>query len=94
VEVRAPKGKRPILASAWKRSWWSATTGICTRKDGRELFAVFSSNAPPFEPPNEKSCSTYNKFSVYAKLNHGGDFKAAARALANPGYGEPPQSGL
>ena len=39
---------------------WSATTGACRSKAGRELFYVFSSNAAPFEP--EKS---YSKFGVY-----------------------------
>ena len=49
---------------------------------GRDLLYVFSSNAAPFEP--EKG---YSKFAVYALLNHGGDFTAAARALAAEGYG-------
>jgi hypothetical protein len=47
------------------------------------LFYVFSSNAWPFEP--EKA---YNPFAAYTFLEHGGDFKAAAKALAEQGYGE------
>lgn len=46
------------------------------------LLHVFSSNAAPFEA--DKS---YNKFQAFALLNHGGDFKAAARVLAGLGYG-------
>jgi hypothetical protein len=34
----------------------------------------------------------YSKFAVYAILNHGGDFTAAARDLAAQGYGEPPRA--
>jgi archaellum biogenesis ATPase FlaH len=33
-----------------------------------------------------------NAFSVYAHLKHGGDFKAAARALSSEGYGAAPQA--
>jgi len=46
-------------------------------------FYVFSTSAPPFEPERG-----YSPFSVYALLEHGGDFKAAAQALQRQGYGE------
>ncbi|HLP82876.1 MAG TPA: phage/plasmid primase, P4 family [Phycisphaerales bacterium] len=42
------------------------------------VFYVFSSNAAPFAPDRG-----YAPFSVYALLEHGGDFAAAARAVAN-----------
>ncbi|MEM7621890.1 MAG: AAA family ATPase [Planctomycetota bacterium] len=45
-----------------------------TLKD--RVFYVFSSNAAPFEPG-----TPYGPFAVYALLEHGGDFAAAARAL-------------
>jgi putative DNA primase/helicase len=68
---------------------WSATTGACTSKAGRQLFAVFSTNAHPFPgPEGGRPCSTHDKFATYTLLNHGGDFSAAARALAEQGYGE------
>ncbi len=75
-------------ATYWRRPGkdgprWSATTGGCTSRAGRALFYVFSSNALPFEPGKG-----YSKFATYALLNHGGDFSAAARALAEQGYGE------
>lgn len=38
---------------------------------------VFSSNASPFEPER-----AYSPFAIYALLEHAGDFKAAAKALA------------
>ncbi|MCW3059910.1 MAG: primase, partial [Capsulimonas sp.] len=50
------------------------------------LFYVFSSNASPFE--SEKS---YTPMGVYATLEHGGDFAAAARALGRLGFGEKPK---
>lgn len=77
----------------WRRpgkdKGWSATTGVCSSSKGKTpLFAVFSSNANPFEgAANGKVCSCYSKFGVYAFLNHGGDFKKAAGALADQGYG-------
>lgn len=69
---------------------WSATTGHCRAKsDGRELFAVFSSNASPFPGPSgSHNCSCHDRFSVYTLLNHAGDFKAAAKSLGAQGYGE------
>jgi hypothetical protein len=59
-----------------KQSGWSATLR------GNQFF-VFSSNAIPFE--QERS---YGPFAVYAMLEHGGDFAAAATALRFEGYGQ------
>ncbi len=50
---------------------------------GHGLFHVFSCNAAPFEP--QKS---YRPFAVLALLDHGGDFREAARALAQQGFGD------
>jgi hypothetical protein len=47
------------------------------------VFYVFSSNAHPFQEGR-----TYFPFGIYAALRHGGDHKAAARALGSEGYGE------
>jgi len=58
----------------------SATFG----RDGRRILYVFSSNAPPFE-----AGKGYTPFTVYALLEHGGDFASAASALASQGYVEP-----
>lgn len=51
---------------------------------GADLFYVFSSNAHPFE-----ANTSYGKFAVYAHLNHGGNYKEAAKALSKLGYGKP-----
>ena len=70
---------KPGANEYWRRpgkgDGWSATL-----KDG--VFYVFSSNAAPFEPGK-----AYGPFGVYALLEHGGDFAAAARALRAEGYG-------
>jgi len=61
----------------------SATFDGCT-------FYVFSSAAPPFEANRG-----YSPFAVFALLEHGGDFVAAAAALAAHGYGvAPPSEGV
>lgn len=64
----------------------SATWGVCkSTKSSLPLFHVFSSNAYPLEA--EKS---YDKFCLYTVLNHGGNYSAAAKALAGIGYGDQP----
>jgi len=58
-----------------KTSGWSATL-----KEG--LFYVFSTSASPF-----KEDRAYSPFAVYALLEHGGDYAAAASALHTQGFG-------
>ncbi len=57
---------------------WSATL-----KNG--VLYVFSSNADPFE-----SDKAYSPFGVYARLEHGGDYRKAAVALRGHGFGANP----
>jgi predicted P-loop ATPase len=57
---------------------YSATLGAVAPT----VFYCFSTNGDPFEAHRG-----YKPFSVYGLLEHGGDFKAAARALAEAGYG-------
>jgi hypothetical protein len=52
-----------------------------TLTDGK-VFYVFSQNAHPFDAPK-----AYGPFGVYTILEHGGDFKAATKALSAHGYG-------
>jgi putative DNA primase/helicase len=59
------------------RGGCSATWNYIPRR-----FYVFSTNAYPFD-----SERTYTPFGVYGTLEHGGDFKAAARELAVKGFG-------
>jgi len=50
-------------------------------------FHVFSTNASPFE-----NNIGYSPFDVYTLLEHGGDYRASARALGKDGFGAPPQA--
>jgi len=64
-----------------KEQGWSATLR------GGVLY-VFSSNAAPFEPDR-----AYAPFTVFALLEHGGDFGAAAAALRTQGFGQDSDDG-
>src|SRR5690606_25763319 len=64
-----------------KEQGWSATLR------GGVLY-VFSSNAAPFEPDR-----AYAPFTVFALLEHGGDFGAAAAALRTQGFGQDADDG-
>jgi len=63
----------------WRRPGKTSGTSA-TLKD--RVFYVFSSNAAPFEPNG-----AYSPFSVYAMLDHGGDYEQAARCLRECGFG-------
>jgi hypothetical protein len=80
--VRVKGGENEYWRRPGKTSGWSATL-----KD--RVFYVFSANAAPFEPNR-----AYSPFSVYALLNHGGDFEDAARSLRQLGYGGDPRNYL
>jgi hypothetical protein len=70
----------------WRRPGKVSGTSA-TLKGG--VFYVFSSNAAPFEPNQ-----AYAPFAVYAMLEHGGDFAAAASELRRQGFGtEQPECG-
>ncbi|MCC6909992.1 MAG: AAA family ATPase [Phycisphaerales bacterium] len=63
----------------WRRP--GKNSGVsATLKNG--VFYVFSSNASPFEPSRG-----YSRFTVYALLEHDGDYVAAASDLRVQGYG-------
>jgi putative DNA primase/helicase len=70
--------ERYLLRPGKSGRGWSATLGVLAPK---RLY-VFSTNAHPFD--HDRS---YDPFGVYMRLKHGGDAKAAAKALAAMGYG-------
>lgn len=77
---------RGTLTRPGKERGVSATVGMVTSKaNGWPLFWCFSTSVPEFKPE-----VPYTRFGVYAILHHAGDFKAAARALADRGYGQQP----
>ena len=68
-------------ASFWRRPGKtegprSATLGHLRGADGTPLFYCFSTDAAPIEGGR-----AYSKFGLFAALEHGNDFSAAARAL-------------
>lgn len=89
-EILEPHGwrahHRTLAETFWtrpgkdKRNGWSATTGFAGTGLDDRLYVWSSSTVFQSEKP-------YNKFGAYTLLEHGGDFSAAARALAARGYG-------
>lgn len=72
VEVKA-RGAVRFLRRPGKQRGVSATFGY----HGAGVLHVFSSNASPFEPGH-----AYSPFAIRALLQHGGDYSAAAKAIA------------
>ena len=66
--------------SYWCRPGKSEGVSATLNYQGNDLFHCFTTSTD-FEQ------RSYDKFGVYAILNHGGDYKAAARQLAEEGYG-------
>jgi hypothetical protein len=69
-------GEGPGEVGSWRRPGKSSGSSATTNYGGSDLLYVFSANAHPFESDN-----AYSKFAAYVLLEHGGDFKAGARAL-------------
>jgi hypothetical protein len=65
----------------WRRPGKDKGSSATTSYGGNLLY-VFSTNADPFEAEH-----AYTPFAVYTLLNYDGDFSAAARDLAEQGYG-------
>jgi hypothetical protein len=61
----------------------SATTGFCHSTNDDDKLFVFSTNMEPFV-----AGTAYSKFAAYALTRHDGNYKAAARDLAEQGYVE------
>jgi hypothetical protein len=68
--------------TAWRRPGKTEGISATTNHAGIDKFFVFSSSTM-FEQER-----AYSKFAVYALVEHGGDFSAAAKALRSLGYGE------
>lgn len=92
----------PILIKhGWQETHRSAGE-VYLRRHGKDrghsatlrngVFVVFTTSVPQFERWEEKKKRTghsgYAPFAVYTILEHGGDYKAAAKALYREGYGE------
>lgn len=66
---------------AWRRPGKQDGISATTNYGGSDYLYMFTSSTD-FQPNQ-----SYSKWRAYAILEHGGDFKAAARALAEQGYG-------
>jgi len=79
AEVLEPHGWVEEQKNRWRRPGKKQGEGISatTDYDGRPMFYMFSSAAAPFE-----ANKGYSKFHTFALLNHGGDYREAARVAA------------
>ncbi len=88
-EILKPHGFKPCGrrgdSDLWTRPGKDHGVSASTNHAGSNLFYSFSTNCFPFD--SERG---YNKFAVYALLNHEGNFVVAAKALAAEGYGNQP----
>lgn len=66
----------------WRRPGKADGISATTGGPGDHLYVFSSSTVFPTEQP-------LTKFAAYTYLHHGGDFRAAAKALAGDGYGTP-----
>lgn len=87
----AVRGEVTLWTRPGKEMGTSATTGLKSAQ-GNELLCVFTQNGYPFTVPPGRTCGTYSKFAAFAVLNHEGDYSAAAKELANQGYGSKPEA--
>src|SRR5690606_24086662 len=89
AQILEPAGWREYYRSDdiiyWTRPGKPSGISASTNALGTDRLYVFSTNAAPLE-----GGESYSKFGAYATLYFGGDFAAAAKALARQGYGSPP----
>jgi len=81
-EILEPTGARSIArlsdgSQRWCRPGKKGATSATTDGGGSHVLYVFTDGWAPFTPR-----TSYTRFRAYALLNHNGDDKAAARALA------------
>jgi hypothetical protein len=85
AEVLEPHGWQEVYRRGdvgyWRRPGKDRGVSATTNHTGRDTLLAFSTSTPFETVP-----ASYSKFSVYATLNHGGDFRAAAQALGRQGY--------
>src|ERR1035437_4498132 len=84
-EILEPFGWVEAYKDGWTRPGKDIKEGISATTDyeGKNMTYVFSSNAHPFTAPHgNKKGTGYSKFKVFAMLNYGVDYKAAAQAAS------------
>lgn len=86
ASVLEPHGWVRLFSAAdgnqhWRRPGKRIGTSGTVSQNGNGVLYVFSTNTPFVAE------RWYSKFSAYAVLEHSGDFRAAAKTLAEQGYG-------
>lgn len=82
--VRGYGDDRGTVRRPGKNEGISGTVGVVSSENnGWPLFHCFTSNGSPFDKGGN-----YDRFGTYARLEHGGNFKAASKALRERGYGK------
>lgn len=85
TQLLEPAGWIPVFdrsdVTYWRRPGKAHGVSATTNFGGSDLFFPFTSSTE-FEPE-----TSYSKFAVYALLEHRGDFKRAALALVEQGFG-------
>jgi len=86
-EILEPEGWRHLFTTGagqehWRRPGKDRGTSATINEHGAGTLYVFSSSTA-FEPD-----TAYSKFGAYVVLRHEGDYKAAAKALEEAGYGQ------
>lgn len=71
------------VATYWTRPGKDEGISATTNHQGSDLLWPFSSSTA-LDPDR-----SYDRFGFYTAMEHGGDFRAAARSLAGEGYGNP-----
>ena len=82
-DLLALAGWKTNNGTHWRRPDKSKGISATFGKIAPEVFYVFSTNAHPFE-----DCKAYTPWQIYAILKHNFDFEAAAKDLAQRGYGK------
>ena len=87
-EVLEPHGWTYAGASFWTRPGGASGSHSASinQASGTSVLTVFSSNAGPLAPTTGDH-STWDLFSAYVALNHGGNRIEAAKKLKSEGYG-------
>ena len=84
-ELLVPRGWKLVFTrngvTHWRRPGKKVGTSATTNYGGSDLFYPFSTST------EFNAGESYSRFAFYAVIEHRGDFKAAARALADQGYG-------
>lgn len=94
ADILIPNGFEYVTHRGVARMWlrkdsqsgarWSGSTG---KANDRDRLYLFTPEVPGFEPNRP-----YTKFAAYTIFEHGGDFKAATKALAALGFGGGPKA--